>query len=94
MPSRTKDNHAVALDEKGLAGFGIAPQTISPLPDLECSEPRQLYRLATQNGLGNLLDHEIKSLPNSLPWKISPSAVAPRVLDDVCPIQGTTIFQA
>ena len=51
MPSRTKDNHAVALDEKGLAGFGIAPQTISPLPDLECSEPRQLYRLATRNGL-------------------------------------------
>ena len=51
MPGRTKDHHAMALDEKGLAGFGIAPQTISPLPDLECSEPRQLYRLATRNGL-------------------------------------------
>jgi len=92
MPGRTKNNHAVALDEKRLAGLGIAPHTISPLPDLECPEPRQLYRLATQNGLGNLLNHEIKSLANRLPWEIGPSPVAPGVLDNVGSIQWTSLF--
>ena len=57
------------------------------VPDLECPEPRQLYRLATQNGLSDLLNHEIKSLANRLPWKVGPSAVPPGVLDDVGSIQ-------
>ena len=70
MPGRTKDHHAMALDEKRLAGLGVAPQTIRSLPKFECPEPRQLDRLVLQNGLSDLLYHEIKSLANSLPWKI------------------------
>ena len=92
MPGRTKDHHAMALDEKRLAGLGVAPQTIRSLPELEGPKPRQLDHLAIQNGLSDLLDHEIKSLANSLPGKIGPSSVAPCVLDDVGSIQGTPLF--
>ena len=92
MPGRTKDHHPVAPDEKRLAGLGVAPQTIRSLPELERPEPRQLDHLAIQNGPSDLLDHEIKSLANSLPWKIGPSSVAPCVLDDVGSIQEPPFF--
>ncbi len=84
----------MALDEKRLAGLGVAPQTLRSLPELEGPKPRQLDHLAIQNGLSDLLDHEIKSLANSLPWKIGPSSVAPCGLDDVGSIQGTPLFSA
>ena len=83
MPGRTKDHHSMALEEKRLAGLGVAPQTLRSLPELEGPEPRQLDHLAIQNGLSDLLGHEIKSLANSLPWKIGPSSVAPCVLEDI-----------
>ena len=82
----------MALDEKRLAGLGVAPQTIRSLPKFECPEPRQLDRLVLQNGLSDLLYHEIKSLANNLPGKIGPSSVAPGILDDVGSIQGTPPF--
>ena len=94
MPGRTKDHHAMALDEKRLAGLGVASQTIRSLPELERPKPRQLDHLAIQNGLSDLLDHEIKSLADRLPWKIGPSSVAPGVLDDVGSIQGTSLFSS
>ena len=87
MPGRTKDQHAMALDEKRLAGLGVAPQTIRSLPELERPKPRQLDHLAIQNGLSDLPNDEIKSLANSLPWKIGPSTVVSCVLDDVGSIQ-------
>ena len=66
-PGRTKDNHVVALEEKRLAGLGVEPQTIRPLSNLKSPKPRQLDRLATQKALGDLPNHEIKILANSLP---------------------------
>ena len=80
------------LDKKRLASLGVAPHTIRSLPDLKRSEPCQLDRLTTQNGLGDLLNHEIKSLANSLPRKIGPSAVVSCVLDDVGSIQELPFF--
>ena len=92
MPGRTKDHHAMAPDEKRLAGLGVAPQTIRSLPEFEHPEPRQLDRLAIQNGLSDLPNDEIESLSNSLPWKIGPSPVVSRVPGDVGSIQGTPPF--
>lgn len=82
----------MALDEKRLAGLGVAPQAIRSLPELECPKPHQIDHLAIQNCLSDLLDHKIKSLANSLPWKIGPSSVAPCVLDDIGSIQGPPLF--
>ena len=92
MPGRTKDHRVMALDEKRLAGLGISSQAIRSLPELERPKPRQLDHFTTQNGLGNLLDHEIKSLANRLPWKIVPSSVAPGGPGDVGSIQGPPFF--
>ena len=93
LPGRTEDDHAMALDEKRLAGLGVAPQTIRSLPELEGPEPRQLDHLAIQNGPSDLLDHEIKSLANRLPGKIGPSSVVSCGPGDVGSIQPPPFFR-
>ena len=87
-----KDHRAMALDEKRFAGLGISSQTIRSLPKFERPEPCQLDHLSTQNDLSNLLNHEIKSLANNLPWKIVASSVAPGGPGDVVRFKELPFF--
>ena len=87
MPGRTKNDNSMALDEEGLASFGIPTKAILSFPDLEGTESGQLDGLSTQNSLGDLFDHKVKGLANSFSRKSGSPAMASGKLNDVGSIQ-------
>ncbi len=88
MTGGTKDNHAVALDEKRFARLRISAKAVFAFSDFECSEAGQLHGFPRKDRLGDLLDHKIQGFTNSLPGKARAASMAARILDDIGTIQG------